>query len=110
MGCGASETKFLGSLIIHIVGYIYIYMLTPHPPLHNLPSVGLGSGGKTRSATETVTSRKSPTALLYCTICDVVSSSVLSCILRSVFSNVHVIGASELEVQDQGLSDVDGPE
>ena len=69
-----------------------------------------GVGGKTRSATETVTSRKSPTALLYCTICDVVSSTVLSCILRSVFSNVHVIGAWELEVQDQGLSDVDGPE
>ena len=55
------------------------------PIPHNLSSVGLGSGGSTHGATETVTSRRSPATLLHCTIWDVVSFTVFICALWSLY-------------------------
>ena len=62
---------------VHI--YMHVHRLAPPP--HDLPSVGLG---KAHRASETVTSRKSLAALVYCTICDVVSSTV-SLHIRSLY-------------------------
>ena len=73
-------------IYIHIYIYIYIYI---YIHILFLASVGLGSGGTTHCATETVTGRKSPGLLLYCAILDVVSSTVCLCIFLHISDPVE---------------------
>ena len=62
--------------------YIYVYIWLPPPMIYHRWVWELR--GSTRSA-ETVTSRKSPAAPLYCTICEAVSFAMSLCILRSLY-------------------------
>ena len=66
--------------------HIYIYMRArPPPPGSTIIGGSREWGEHAYSATEAVTGRKSLAALLLCTVCDVVSSTVFSCILSSLY-------------------------